>query len=239
MKSRVENRMNMSILGVLATVLLLLAAQNLQAQLAVGARAGYSLNTVYTTEGLGAIAPNFLSIDEANLGLVLEVPIAGGFSVQPELAYTTKGFGLKQGLDTELLGVQLPLEARAETRIRYVEMPVLAKYKFGQDALKAYLTAGPTLSYARAGQIDAFANVLLELDLGSTDIDLDAVNYERWDIGATIGFGLQYDFGPLSAFADARYYRGFRELYDIPLVNERVRNRAYGFNFGMMVPVGG
>lgn len=221
-----------------ALALTALMTTGLMAQINVGVRAGYALNNVYTTDGLGAVAPNFLNLNEANLGLMVEIPIAGGFSVQPELAITTKGFGLKQGFDTELLGVQLPLEARAETRVRYIEMPVLAKYSFGQDALKAYFTAGPTLSYATKGQIDAYANVLVELDLGSTDINLDAINYNRLDVGATIGAGLEYNFGPVKPFVDVRYYRGFSELYDIPLVEEKVRNRGYGFNVGLMVPMG-
>lgn len=228
----------LSNLKFLFAALLLTTVFAVQAQVSVGARVGYQLNNVYTTEGLGAIAPNFLSIDEASFGLVTEIPIAGGFSFQPELGYTTKGFGLKEGFDAELLGVNLPVSARAETRVRYVEMPLLAKYKFGQDALQAYVAAGPTLSYANKGQIDTYANVLLEVELGSVPLNLDAINYERFDVGATIALGAQYDFGPVTTFVDARYYRGFSELYDIPLVNEKVRNKGYGFNLGVMVPVG-
>ena len=228
----------LSNLKFLFAALLLTAAVAVQAQVSVGARVGYQLNNVYTTEGLGAIAPNFLNIDEASFGLVAEIPVAGGFSFQPELGYSTRGFGLKEGLDTELLGVNLPLSARAETRVRYFEMPLLAKYKFGQDALQAYVAAGPTLSYANKGQIDTYANVLLEVELGSIPVNLDAINYERFDVGATIALGAQYDFGPVTTFVDARYYRGFSELYDIPLVNEKVRNKGYGFNLGVMVPVG-
>jgi hypothetical protein len=209
----------------------------LSAQINVGARVGYQLSNIYTTEGLGAIAPNFLNIDEVNVGLVVEIPVTSNFSFQPELAFTTKGFGLKQGFDAALLGVNLPVSARAETRIRYVEMPLLAKYKFGQDALQAYVAAGPTLSYAQSGKIDTRANLLVEVDLGSIPINLDNINYERFDLGATVGVGLQYDFGPVVAFADARYNRGFSELYNIPLVNEKVRNTGYGFNFGVMVPL--
>jgi len=209
----------------------------LSAQINVGARVGYQLSNIYTTEGLGAIAPNFLNIDEVNVGLVVEIPVTSNFSFQPELAFTTKGFGLKQGFDAALLGVNLPASARAETRIRYVEMPLLAKYKFGQDALQAYVAAGPTLSYAHSGKIDTRANLLVEVDLGSIPINLDNINYERIDLGATVGAGLQYDFGAVVAFADARYNRGFSELYNIPLVNEKVRNTGYGFNFGVMVPL--
>lgn len=228
----------LSNLKFLFAALLLTTALAVQAQVSVGARVGYQLNNVYTTEGLGAIAPNFLNIDEASFGLVTEIPIAGGFSFQPELGYSTKGFGLKEGFDADLLGVNLPVSARAETRVRYVEVPLLAKYKFGEDALQAYVAAGPTFSYANKGQIDTYANVLLEVELGSVPLNLDAINYERFDVGATIALGAQYDFGPVTTFVDARYYRGFSELYDIPLVNEKVRNKGYGFNVGVMVPVG-
>lgn len=217
--------------------LLLTTTLAIQAQVSVGARVGYQLSNVYTTEGLDALAPDFLNIDEVNVALVAEIPIAGGFSVQPELGYTTKGFGLKEGFDADLLGVNLPLSARAETRIRYVEMPLLAKYKFGQEALQAYVAAGPTLSYASSGQIDTYANVLVEVELGSIPVNLDAINYERFDVGATLALGAQYDFGPVTTFVDARYYRGFSELYDIPLVNEKVRNKGYGFNVGVIVPL--
>jgi len=208
------------------------------AQVSIGVRAGVQLNNVYTTAGFGAVAPNFLSTDEANLGLIVNIPVAGGFSFQPELAYTTKGFGLKQGLDTELLGVEIPLNASAETRIRYVEMPLLAKYKFGDNAFKAYFAAGPTLGYAASGQIDTKVTALFEFDLGSVPLDLNKEKYQRLDVGATVAVGLEYDFGPISAFADARYNRGFTELYDVPIVNEKVRNSGYGFNFGLMMPFG-
>ena len=219
--------------------MLFIFTTNAFAQISVGFRTGYQLNNVYTTEGFGAIAPNFLTTDEANLGLVVDIPIAGGFSVQPELAYVTKGFGLKQGGETELLGVPIPLNAKVETKIRYVEMPVLAKYKFGDNAFKAYLAAGPSLSYATSGQLDTKVTALLEFDLGSVPLDLSKEKYQRFDIGATFVVGLQYDFGPISAFADARYTKGFSELYDVPLVSEKVRNKGYGFNFGLMVPIGG
>lgn len=219
--------------------LFLLSATAMMAQVSLGVRAGYAVNNVYTTDGLGALAPNFLNLDEANVGLVLEVPITNQFSFQPELAYTTKGFGLNQGLDAELLGVELPVSASAETRIRYVELPLLAKLKFGQDALQAYFTAGPTLSYATKGQIDTRANLLLEFDLGTVPLNLDNLDYQRLEIGATVGAGLQYDFGPVQAFTDIRYMRGFTELYDIPLLEERVRNTGFGINAGLMVPIGG
>ncbi len=220
-------------------LLLIAFTATVAAQVSVGLRAGYAVNNVYTTSGLGAIAPDFNSIDELNIGLVAEIPVTSNFSFQPELAYTTKGFGLSQGFDADLLGVNLPVNARAETRIKYIEMPLLAKYKFGQDKLQAYVTAGPTIGYAADGQIDTYASLLLEVDLGSVPLNLGNLDYNRLEIGATVGAGLQLDLGAVQAFTDVRYFRGFTELYDIPLVNEKVRNTGFGVNAGIMVPFGG
>lgn len=207
------------------------------AQISVGLRTGLTINKVYTTDGLGSIASSLESIDEANTALVVEIPIATGFSIQPELAYTTKGFSLQQGLDAQILGVDLPLNASAETRIRYIEMPVLAKYKFGDKALKAYVALGPHLAYATKGKIDTKVRAILEFNTGSVPLNLDDQNYQRLDVGASLAAGVEYNFGAVALFADARYSRGFSELYNIPVLEEKVRNTAYGFNIGLKMPI--
>lgn len=220
-----------------ALLLVAVTFSGLHAQLAVGLKGGLNYNKVYTTENLGAIAPNFTTLQEVHTGLLLDIPVAGGFSLQPELNLITKGFGLRQGLDVPVFGIELPLNARAESRFRYVEMPLLAKYTVGQDVVQAYFVAGPTFGYATKGQIDTRANVLVEVDLGTLPLNLDNIDYERFEIGAAIGAGLQLNFGGLRAFADARYQRGFTELYNIPLVEEKVRNTGVAFSAGLMLPL--
>lgn len=223
----------------LLSALLLLAATvtGLRAQIAVGLKGGVNYNKVYTTEGLGAVAPNFQTIDEYHAGLVIDVPIVAGLSVQSELNLITKGFGLRQGLDVPVFGVDLPLDARAESRFRYLEVPLLAKYTFGHDLVQAYFVAGPTFGYANKGQIDTRASLLVEVDLGSIPLNLDNINYERFEVGGTVGAGLQLNLGNLRAFADARYQRGFTELYNIPLVEEKVRNSGVSISAGLMIPL--
>lgn len=86
-------------------------------------------------EGLGVIVLNFLNIDEVNFGLVMEILVVGGFSFQLELVYMIKGFGLKEGFDVELLGVNLLVSVCVEIWVCYVEMLLLVKYKFGEEVL--------------------------------------------------------------------------------------------------------
>ena len=204
-----------------------------QAQISVGVKAGYTVNNVYTTEGLGAIAPNFENIDGFQLGVLANVPVVAGFSIQPELNYQRKGFSLSEGLDAAILGVNVPVGATADTRISYIDMPVLMKYTFGQDAVKAYVAAGPTFGYATGGHIRTRAKALFEFDLGTVDLNLDNLNYERFEVGGAVAAGLEFDLDAVTLFTDVRYQRGFTELYDIPLVNEKVRNTGVAMSAGL------
>lgn len=223
-----------SILTLAALALAIFAS----AQVAVGLKTGMNYNNLYTTEALGELAPDFSSISEMNYGLVAEYGITDQFALQTELNFLKKGFTTKANLtDLELFGLELPIGGRAETKFSYVEVPLLAKYSFGGEGFQAYVTAGPTLGYATSGRIDTKARVLVDFKIGSTPINLDAINYNRFEVGATAGAGVSYTTGFGKFFADARFSQGFTELYDFPLVEEKVKNKGFGVNLGFMVPL--
>jgi hypothetical protein len=222
------------------TLLLVLAfAFSASAQTTFGVKSGVAIQKVYTSDGLGAVAPNFQNLTEFQFGVNADVPVFGALSFQPELLYTTKGFGLDQGFEQELFGTQVPLEASAKSKFRYLEVPLLAKVTFGDPSgPQAYFVAGPTFGYALSGQLQTRARVLVSFDLPNVDINLNDINYERLEIGAAVGAGVQFPVGPLKLFADARYQRGFTELYDIPLVEEKVRNTGVAISAGLAIPIG-
>lgn len=222
------------------TLLLLLAfLVSASAQTTFGVKSGVAIQKVYTSEGLGAVAPNFQNLVEFQFGVNADVPVFGALSFQPELLYTTKGFGLDQGFEQELFGTQIPLEAEAKTKFRYLEVPLLAKVSFGDPSgPRAYFVAGPTFGYALSGQLQTRARALVSFDLPNVDINLEDINYERLEIGAAVGAGVQFPVGPVRLFADARYQRGFTELYNFPLVEEKVRNTGVAVSAGMALPIG-
>lgn len=220
-----------------ALVLALFSLQVLSAQTIVGLKAGYNSNNVYATEALGTILPDFDNLNAFQYGVFADVPVAGGFSVQSEVLFTKKGFGAAQGFEAPLFGVDIPIGVTAETQFNYVDVPLLAKYAFGTGPVQAYVAAGPTFGYATSGQIVTRANLLVDIALGRTDLDLDAIDYNRFEVGGAIGAGVQADLGSFRAFADARYNRGFTELYNIPVVNERVRNEGFAITAGIGIPL--
>ncbi len=210
-----------------------------QAQVSLGLRGGYQMADINATDGLDALAPDFRAIDAFSIGAVLEVPLGYGFNFQPELAYTRKGFSIQESTAIDLFNIPIPVGVEAISRFDYLEAPLLMKYKFGDGRVNAYLAAGPTFGYAIDGQLITRANALVDIKLLDTDIDLDAINYERFEVGAALGGGVSFytPFGQL--FVDARYNHGFTQVYDIPVLDERARNRSFGVNVGFLAPIGG
>ena len=210
--------------------------QTAQAQVSLGLKAGTNWANIQATESLDKVLPDFKYINNANYGLVAEIPVTSQFAFQPEIAFVKKGFELDKGFDLTLFGIDVPVGVKAESRFSYVEMPLLAKYKFGTEGLSAYVVAGPTLGVATAGRLITKADVFItDINLTNTPVDLDAIDYQRLEVGGTVGAGLAVNTGFGQIFADARYNHGFTQLYDIPLVDEKVSNKGFGLNVGVMV----
>jgi len=216
----------------------ILASISLSAQVSIGFRTGVTQANVAVTEGLDAITPDFKPINGLSIAAVAEIPLGAHFAIQPELAYTQKGFGIKEDFGINLFNIPLPAGFRNDSRFGYLEMPVLAKYKFGSQAVQAYVMAGPSAGYALNGRLITRAKVLLDFKVLDQPINLDAVNYERVELGAVAGAGVSFNLGGAQLFLDGRYTHGFTQIYDIPVIEDRVSNRGFGLNAGVMFAIG-
>jgi hypothetical protein len=129
-----------------------------------------------------------------NAGFFAKLPVTRGFSIQPELLYTSKG--AKETYDNFL-------EGKGEYRfnLNYIELPVLAVFNVAKNF---NIQAGPYISYLAAANIKD-----LEDDGTIRDIkDLDAENFNRFDYGVAGGLGID-----ISNFTiGARYNYGFKEI---------------------------
>ncbi|MFN7120141.1 MAG: porin family protein [Saprospiraceae bacterium] len=207
------------------------------AQLSLGLRGGLNVGNVYTTDGLDAVTPDFQSINGPTVAGVLEYGFSKNFALQTELGITRKGFKFGLDRDINLFNIPVPVGATAESRFNYLEVPLLAKIKFGDETVHGYVTAGPTFGYATSGRLITRADALFEFKVSDTDINLDAINYERFEVGGAVGAGIGFNTGFGQLFADARYTRGFTELYDIPVFDERIRNQGFALSVGFLVPL--
>ena len=215
---------------------------NVQAQdISFGIKTGVQSANVKVPGFVGDISqiPDFKSITTFNVGAVAEIGLHKNFAVQPELNFTQKGFQINEGFDVNLFDLPVPVGVTAISKFNYLEMPLLAKAKFGNELANFYVLAGPTFGYAMSGTLDTRAKVLVEIDLYKTDINLDAVGYERWEVGGMAGAGINLNVGNgNNLFFDVRYSHGFSQPYDIPVVRERVQHNSLGLNVGFTMPLG-
>jgi uncharacterized protein YunC (DUF1805 family) len=219
----------------IAVALLLFSINFSFAQISIGAKAGVYTSFLSTTDAVDNVTPDIESVTSPTFGLVSEIAIGENFAFQPELLYTTKGFKMTESMNINLGGLPIPAGVTARTKINYLELPLLAKYKFGENNLKFNIMAGPVLGYAINGHLKSDANLIIDINTVKNKIDLDALNYERFEVNAAVGAGVTYEMEGGKLFADVRYVQGFTDLYKAPVVDLNLRNRGVGVTVGYMV----
>ena len=178
-----------TIMGVLLVGGLLLSF-HAKAQFHNGARAGIK----------GGVNVSNLITDEVNdrnarvgfhTGVFGQLFVNSAFAVQPEINYSTKGNKV-----TTTFGV---IDQETMFNLHYIDMPVLAVFKFGK-ALEIH--AGPYWAYLVGANIDS------EGDLGDDFRELDRDNFESWDYGLAGGIGFNFENVQLGA----RYNYGLNAI---------------------------
>ena len=209
--------------------------QIVSAQIALGLKGGVNFGTVHATETLNSLAPDFKYAPGVVAGGVAEIGLGRFFALQPEVQWVQKGFRFDEGIDIPVGNINIPAGVEATIRTNYIEMPLLAKAKFGNDRVQGYALLGPSLGYALNGKLITRTRFLFEFDPIRTDLNFDNLDYNRFEVSAVGGLGIQFNFNGIKWFADARYTHGLTELYNFPVVNEQIKNRGLAFNTGVML----
>jgi len=199
-----------------------------------GIKAGANFATM-AEEGEGVSRDDIdnRSITGAVVGLTFEMNIADIISIQPELLYSQSG-----GSNTYTL---LGTTTKSKYKINYLELPVLAKLKFGnanQEGFGFHIAAGPWIGYALNGHSNRKTTVgetiISEVDQDYSFDDQD--NAKRLNYGMIGAAGIS--FGHL--VFDLRYNYGFNNLLDNdadnnndnkPVLQTRGIALTLGYNF--------
>jgi hypothetical protein len=160
------------------------------AQLSLGGRIG--LNMPMLTVGS---LPNGVS-NGFNTGLAIgavgNYAINDKFSLQAEILYSQQGSKLTMGSDY------------SSVRYNYISIPLLAKYKFGQETMGGFVDGGLQLAYLASGSG--------ETSIGGQTTTASITDYSgmnRMDVGLSLGVGGYYKLGPGELQLDIRYLLGF------------------------------
>jgi len=171
--------------------ILAFAAQNSQAQMtfSIGPKLGINLANA-------TLDPDFPSgVDKTMLtafmfGAAAEFGVNEMFAVQAEPMYAMKGFKVESG------------GQEAKFKVNYLEIPVLAKVKFGHGKAMPYIFAGPNLGI----------NLTAEVEGGGLTVDVKD-STESIDFGLDFGAGVGIDISPTTVLAiDGRYSLGLSDI---------------------------
>lgn len=173
----------------------LIGAGSLTAQTYLGVRTGIQKNSTTVTGDFTEAGSVLTETTRLSTGLVLGYDLGTNFSIQTEVNYTRKGFETESIRPTSIVGVDLPSSVPAEFKFDIIEMPLLAKARFGGGALKGFVEGGAYGSYIVGSAVDVKARFLTDEVAANPAINLQDDALNRFDYGLSYGAGFEYDLG--------------------------------------------
>ena len=192
------------------TIILLTCAHFATAQISVGARVGLNFaNQRVEVNGLPT-ARDPRSIRVIDLAIPVEISFSEKFSFQPEFHFTRKGETIGFTNDTFAL-------VTIKCRYDYIDVPLLGKLDFDSGGGKLYIIAGPLFSYGLGGtEFITVGNESEENDIDFQDlIGLGEERiYDRFNIGAVVGVGMEVLLKRGRIVGDLRYGISFDNVFE-------------------------
>jgi hypothetical protein len=235
----------------------------MNAQISVGIRGGLSINNL-KVDPLQDGEPEPESVTGFQIAIPMEIAIGEMFAIQPEVIYATHGARQELSSTSNEGGFISTTNYKAEINISALEIPVLAKAKFGSENLKFHVLAGPSFGLGLSGKgnvegsarvTDPLGNVLFDesLDSESTakftgndydaaDVDDDEFAVSRTNLNLHVGAGLSFKIGAPSLFVEGRYMLGLSDLSPEAKDTNKddavtTKSNRIGINVGLMFPL--
>lgn len=207
---------------------LALMSHLVMAQASFGPKVEYNITNA-TVDGVSGFIPEPDFMDNYAVGVYANYDFGNGFSLQPELLFKQKGFVVREDFPVDIFDFDIPIGVEARTNIKYLEMPVLAKYTFG-ETVGFYLEGGPAVGYAVDAKVKERAHLIVDVNIGEQDINLQNDLYNRWEASGIIGAGVHIPAGKVDFDLGVRYQHSISDLLNDPIIDVRIRN--YGISIG-------
>lgn len=205
----------------LAVLLAMAFASTALAQSSFGLRAGVNFPNIHRVFPEDDV--DFESLDNPGFtaGLVAEIGITPMFAIQPELLFTQQGYRLEEDFMKETM--------KASIRYNYLQMPILAKLRLGNNFSGFNVNVGPHIGYG-IGDIKAVVEIGDEKE--EENVTWDESHTNRFDVGITGGIGA--NLGNLGL--DLRYQLGLANMLEDPLEGYKMTNRNFQISLTYLIP---
>jgi hypothetical protein len=193
-------------------ILFTLVFTGTQAQIRPGYIFGLNVSTVtLKTNGTESVPEKPVGI---HFGGYIEIPVARNFTFQPALLLSAKGSNYTiDSIDYSLSPI-------------YFEVPLMAMYSFGSDAIRISFFGGPYFAFGVGGYKIEQGGEMKSISYGS-DISNDL---KRFDIGMNFGAGLQ--IGGL--LISAQYGLGISNIAPETPIESEMKNKVIGISISSL-----
>ena len=231
------------------------------AQMSIGVRAGLLVTNVDKSP-LDPNEPVPENIPGFQIAVPFEFAIGPVFALQPEILLGSHGALQQSSSDATQLGIRTVSSLKARYQVSALEIPVLAKLRFGPEAFKIHVLAGPSIGFGLSGTYRTQTSIVTTLSNGvvlldqKTDQTLPAKfvseGYQANEVSsgefavaqanlcAHFGAGFSINLGGPSLFLDGRFILGLSDLR--PEAKGDTQNYIYkskriGLSLGVMFPL--
>ncbi len=218
--------------------ILMLCYATANAQVSMGIRGGYTIaNLLFEEKSQPLTTSTPGQLNSAHADLLLNIPLSGGFYLQPVIRYVTKGANFQN--NNSVKPVNVYLSATDRIKVHYLELPLNLVYKIPVGFGKITVGAGPYVAYGMTGRY----NTAIEYN-GQTiqksyqniefrDGDQAAatnMRLRRWEGGANFMMGLEFKN---MLMLGVNYSYGMSDLDRTHATT--VKNRYLGISMGFLL----
>ena len=181
---------------------------------------------------LDILDPYIKSIPQYSVGFDYERELNRNFSLVTGAKYASRGFRMQEDLNIEVFGLDLPVGAKVDTRIDYVEVPVAFKYTLTDQGVSPYVKAGAIAGYGVNGKIQPNIHALIDWNLPSININLNSDLYNRFDLSGLVGAGVTIPTNDIGAINfEVNYRHTLNDMFQDQITDIRIK--SHGFTAGV------
>lgn len=207
-----------------------------QSQFTVHAGAGPSNVTINGSGLLDLTDPYIKPITQYYLGVQYTKVLSKRMDVVTGVQYASRGFGAREQFNVDAFGLDLPLGASLSTRFDYLEAPVLIRYNLTGQGVRPYVETGLSAGYALSGSVTPQIHAVLDWNLPEIPLNLNQDIYNRFDLSAMIGTGVEIPLGPNGAFQiEAGYRHSLNDMFQDRITDIRIKSNGFTAGIGYTV----
>ena len=188
----------------------------------IGSKAGLNLSSAtlfHTLNGYKMLKGNLIGI---NAGVAFQHFYQHHVGFQAEINFSQKGY--KQKFDNG---------SAFETRLNYLEIPMLAVIRTGKNKFHIFANAGVYLEFLLNSKISERPS---DADIGSWDFyAYDESSDRKFGYGFRVGSGLSYDFGFGTILADVHFSYSLSNFFNPIDLTTGIPDQSNNFVLGGFV----